>query len=124
MKMSATVIISLLVIGVLAGVLSGLIGVGGGVIMIPLLVFVLGYSQHSAQGTSLAVLAIPVTFLAAYNYDAEGYINWKFALIIALCFVVGGYFGSKLAISIDQSMLKKIFGVILLIAAIKMFFGK
>ena len=124
MKMSATVIISLLVIGVLAGVLSGLIGVGGGVIMIPLLVFVLGYSQHSAQGTSLAVLAIPVTFLAAYNYYAEGYINWKFALIIALGFVVGGYFGSKLAISIDQSMLKKIFGVILLIAAIKMFFGK
>ena len=124
MKMSATVIISLLVIGVLAGVLSGLIGVGGGVIMIPLLVFVLGYSQHSAQGTSLAVLAIPVTFLAAYNYYAEGYINWKFALIIALGFVVGGYFGSKLAISIDQSLLKKIFGVILLIAAIKMFFGK
>lgn len=124
MKMSATVIISLLVIGVLAGVLSGLIGVGGGVIMIPLLVFVLGYSQHSAQGTSLAVLAIPVTFLAAYNYYTEGYINWKFALIIALGFVVGGYFGSKLAISINQSMLKKIFGVILLIAAFKMFFGK
>lgn len=124
MKMSATVIISLLVIGVLAGVLSGLIGVGGGVIMIPLLVFVLGYSQHAAQGTSLAVLAIPVTFIAAYNYYSEGYINWKFALIIALGFLVGGFFGSKLAISINQSMLKKIFGVILLIAAIKMFFGK
>ncbi len=124
MKMSATVILSLLVIGILAGVLSGLIGVGGGVIMIPLLVFVLGYSQHSAQGTSLAVLAIPVTFLAAYNYYTEGYINWKFALIIAVGFVIGGYFGSKLAISINQSMLKKIFGVILLIAAFKMFFGK
>mgnify|MGYP001580316564 CR=1 FL=1 len=122
--MSATVIISLLIIGVLAGILSGLIGVGGGVIMIPLLVFVLGYSQHAAQGTSLAVLAIPVTFIAAYNYYSEGYINWKFALIIALGFLVGGYFGSKLAISINQSMLKKIFGVILLIAAIKMFFGK
>ena len=122
--MSATVILSLLVIGILAGVLSGLIGVGGGVIMIPLLVFVLGYSQHSAQGTSLAVLAIPVTFLAAYNYYTEGYINWKFALIIAVGFVVGGYFGSKLAISINQSMLKKIFGVILLIAAFKMFLGK
>ncbi|MCF6307237.1 MAG: sulfite exporter TauE/SafE family protein [Flavobacteriaceae bacterium] len=122
--MSATVIVSLLIIGVLAGMLSGLIGVGGGVIMIPLLVVVLGYSQHAAQGTSLAVLAVPVTFLAAYNYYSEGYINWKFALIIAIGFVVGGYFGSKLAISINQDMLKKIFGVILLIAAFKMFFGK
>ena len=70
MKMEPTIIISLLIIGVLAGILSGLIGVGGGVIMIPLLVFVLGYSQHAAQGTSLAVLAIPVTFIAAYNYYA------------------------------------------------------
>jgi len=93
-------------------------------IMIPLMIAVLGFSQHQAQGTSLAVLAVPVTLLAAYNYYSEGYINWKFAAIIALGFVVGGFFGSKLAISINQSMLKKIFGVILLIAAFKMFFGK
>jgi len=122
--MSTTIIITLLIIGVLAGVLSGLVGVGGGLAMIPLMILFLGYSQHEAQGTSLAVLAIPVTFLAAYNYYSEGYINWKFALIIALGFVVGGFFGSKLAISINQAMLKKIFGVILLIAAFKMFFGK
>lgn len=122
--MSTTIIITLLIIGVLAGVLSGLVGVGGGLAMIPLMIILLGYSQHEAQGTSLAVLAIPVTFLAAYNYYSEGYINWKFALIIAIGFVVGGFFGSKLAISIDQAMLKKIFGVILLIAAFKMFFGK
>jgi len=124
MKMSTTIIITLLIIGVLAGVLSGLVGVGGGLVMIPLMILLLGYSQHEAQGTSLAVLAIPVTFLAAYNYYSEGYINWKFALVIAVGFVVGGFFGSKLAISIDQAMLKKIFGVILLIAAFKMFFGK
>ena len=124
MKMSTTIIITLLIIGVLAGVLSGLVGVGGGLAMIPLMIILLGYSQHEAQGTSLAVLAVPVTFLAAYNYYSEGYINWKFALIIAVGFVVGGFFGSKLAISIDQAMLKKIFGVILLIAAFKMFFGK
>ncbi len=122
--MSFTIIVSLLIIGVLGGILSGLMGVGGGVIMIPLLVFILGFSQHEAQGTSLAVLAIPVTFIAAYNYYSEGYINWKFALIISIGFVVGGFFGSKLAISINQNMLKKIFGVILLIAAIKMFLGK
>jgi len=122
--MSTTIIVSLIIIGILAGVLSGLIGVGGGLIMIPLMIAVLGFSQHQAQGTSLAVLAVPVTLLAAYNYYSEGYINWKFAAIIALGFVVGGFFGSKLAISINQSMLKKIFGVILLIAAFKMFFGK
>ncbi len=124
MKMTTTIIVSLLIIGVLAGVLSGLVGVGGGLVMIPLMILLLGYSQHEAQGTSLAVLAVPVTLLAAYNYYSEGYINWKFAAFIAVGFVVGGFFGSKLAISINQAMLKKIFGVILLIAAFKMFFGK
>jgi len=124
MKMSGTIIVTLLIIGILAGVLSGLVGVGGGLVMIPLMIVLLGYSQHEAQGTSLAVLAVPVTLLAAYNYYSEGYINWKFTLIIAAGFVLGGFFGSKLAISVDQAMLKKIFGVILLIAAFKMFFGK
>jgi len=122
--MTLTLLVFLLIIGVLGGMLSGLIGVGGGVIMIPLLVFVLGYSQHEAQGTSLAVLAIPVTFIAAYNYYSEGYVNWKFALVIAVGFVVGGFFGSKFAITIDQNILKKIFGIILFVAAFKMFFGK
>jgi len=124
MKMSTTIIVSLLIIGVLAGMLSGLIGVGGGLVMIPLMAVLLGYNQHEAQGTSLAVLAVPVTFLAAFNYYSEGYVNWKYALLIALGFVVGGYFGSKFAMNINQNMLKKIFGVILLIAAYKMFFGK
>ena len=122
--MNVTLIISLIVIGLLAGVFSGFMGVGGGVIMIPLMIVLLGYSQHEAQGTSLAVLAIPVTFLAAYNYYNAGHVNWKFALIIGLSFVVGGYFGSKFAISINQAMMKKVFSVILLFIAIKMFFGK
>lgn len=122
--MNLTLIISLIVIGLLAGVFSGFMGVGGGVIMIPLMIVLLGYSQHEAQGTSLAVLAIPVTFLAAYNYYNAGHVNWKFALIIGLSFVVGGYFGSKFAISINQALMKKIFSVILLFIAIKMFFGK
>ena len=122
--MNLTVILSLVVIGLLAGVLSGFMGVGGGVIMIPLMIVLLGFSQHEAQGTSLAVLAIPVTFLAAYNYYTEGHVNWKFAIIIALAFVVGGYLGSKFAVSIDQNILKKVFAVILVIAAVKLFFGK
>ena len=122
--MNLTLIISLVVIGLLAGVLSGFMGVGGGVVMIPLMVVLLGFSQHEAQGTSLAVLAIPVTFLAAYNYYTEGHVNWKFAIIIALAFVVGGYLGSKFAVSIDQNILKKVFAVILVIAAARLFFGK
>lgn len=122
--MNIIVLVSLIVIGLLAGVLSGVLGVGGGLIMIPLMVVLLGYNQHEAQGTSLAVLAVPVTFFAAYNYYTEGYVNWKYAFIIAIGFAVGGYFGSKFAISVNQNMLKKIFGVILLIAAYKMFFGK
>jgi uncharacterized membrane protein YfcA len=122
--MNFSFIVFLVIIGLMAGLFSGLLGVGGGLVMIPLMVVLLGYSQHEAQGTSLAVLAIPVTFLAAYNYYTEGFVNWKFALIIAVSFLIGGFFGSKLAITIDKELLKKIFGVILIIAAIKMFFGK
>ena len=84
----------------------------------------LGFSQHQAQGTSLAVLVVPVTGIAVYNYYKEGYIDWRYAAIIAVFFVVGGYFGSKMAINIDQKILKKIFGFILLLIAGKMLFGK
>ena len=110
---------------ILAGIFSGFMGVGGGVVMIPLMILFLGYNQHEAQGLSLAVLAVPVTFLAAYTYHKSGHpIDWKFALIIALCFVIGGWLGSKLALRLDQSMLKKIFAVVLVIAAVKLFFSK
>jgi len=123
--MNLTLILSLVVIGLLAGILSGFMGVGGGVVMIPLMILFLGYNQHESQGLSLAVLAVPVTFIAAYTYHTSGHpINWKYAIVIALCFVVGGYIGSKFAVSINQNLLKKIFAVVLVVAAIKMFFGK
>ncbi|WGK64169.1 sulfite exporter TauE/SafE family protein [Croceiramulus getboli] len=122
--MNLTLILSLIVIGLLAGILSGILGVGGGVIMVPLMILFLGFSQHEAQGTSLAVLAVPVTFLAAYNYYGSGYVNWKYALLIALFFIIGGYLGSKWAITIDQKTLRKIFGAVLAIIAVKMIFGK
>ena len=123
--MTLKIVISLIIIGLAAGILSGFMGVGGGVVMIPLMVMLLGFNQHEAQGTSLAVLAVPVTFLAAYTYHNSGSpINWKYALIIALTFVVGGLIGSKFAVSINQTLLKRIFGVILIIAAIKMFYTK
>lgn len=100
-------------IGLAAGILSGLIGIGGGIIMVPLLLL-MGFTQQQAQGTSLAALLPPVTMLAVINYHKAGYIDWRFAIIISIVFVVGGYFGSKLAINIDQKILKKVFAVTLL----------
>ena len=123
--MNFTIIASLVLIGLLAGILSGFLGVGGGVIMVPLMLILLGFNQHEAQGTSLAVLAVPVTFIAAYTYHVSGSpINWKYAGVIALFFIVGGLVGSKFAVSVPQNILKKIFAVVLLIVAVKMFFSK
>lgn len=122
--MSVGTIIALVITGLLAGMLSGLVGVGGGIVMVPMMVFVLGFSQHQAQGTSLAVLVVPVTALAVMNYYKEGYINWKYAAVIALFFVVGSYFGSKIAVNIDQKMLKKVFSIILVAIGVKIFFDK
>jgi uncharacterized membrane protein YfcA len=123
-NMTTTIIVSLIIIGLLAGILSGLVGVGGGIIMVPLLVLFVGFSQHQAQGTSLAVLAVPVTAFAVFNYYKAGYVNWKYALIIAVFFMIGSYFSSKIAIGLDQKMLKKIFSVFIIIVAAKMFFEK
>ncbi|MFL1897330.1 sulfite exporter TauE/SafE family protein [Aquimarina sp. 2-A2] len=122
--MSSTVVLYLIAIGLLAGFLSGTLGIGGSIVMIPLLILFVGFSQHEAQGTSLAVLSVPVTILAAYTYYKEGFVNWKYALVIALTFVIGGYLGSKLAISINQLLLKKIFGGILLLVSLKMILNK
>lgn len=122
--MDVQIVLSLVLIGILAGILSGLVGVGGGVIMVPLLVLLLGFNQHQAQGTSLAVLVVPVTAVAVYTYHKEGFIDWRYVGIIAIFFVIGGYFGSKIAVGLDQKMLKKVFGFILLIIAGKMLLGK
>jgi uncharacterized membrane protein YfcA len=122
--MTLQIILSLILIGILAGVLSGLVGVGGGIIMVPLLVLLFGFNQHQAQGTSLAVLAVPVTAVAVFSYYKDGQVNIKYAAIIAAFFVVGSVFGSKLALILDQKMLKKIFAVVLLAIAGKMLLDK
>lgn len=123
--MSTQIIITVLLIGLSAGVLSGLVGVGGGIVMVPALVFFLHYTQHQAQGTSLAVITLPVVIIASLYYYHQCQkmgtpIDLKVVGLLAITFVIGGYFGSKLAISIDQNLLKKIFGVILFYTAIKM----
>ena len=121
MKMTFQTVLILLFIGLIAGILSGLIGIGGGIIMVPMLLL-LGFSQQQAQGTSLAALLPPVTLFAVINYHKAGFIDWRYAIIISLVFVIGGYFGSKIAINIDQKTLKKIFGILLLCIGTKMFF--
>lgn len=125
--MTLTTIIILSIIGLLAGILSGLVGIGGGIIMVPLFILFLGLTQHNAQGLSLAVMLPPVTFLAVYNYHTAGEggnIDWRIALLVAVLFMIGGFLGSKIALQIDQRMLKKIFGVMMLIVAIKLIFTK
>jgi uncharacterized membrane protein YfcA len=116
--------IILLLVGFVAGMLSGMVGIGGGIVIVPVLVYFLGFSQHLAQGTVLAMFLLPIGFLGVYNYHQAGHVNVKTALIIATTFVLGSYFGSKIAISINQEMLKKVFGVILLLMSLKMIFWK
>jgi uncharacterized membrane protein YfcA len=123
MKMTVGTIFILICIGLVSGMLSGLIGIGGGIIIVPMLLL-LGLTQQQAQGTSLAVMLPPIAFLAVLNYHRAGQIEWKYAVVISAFFIVGSYFGSKLAISIDQKTLKKIFGFVLLLIAGDMLFNK
>lgn len=124
--MSISTLIILLLVGLAAGILSGMVGVGGGIIIVPALVYFVGLSQHAAQGTSLALMLPPIGILAAMNYYKSGMLNIKYALIIAIAFVIGGYIGSKLSITyIDEALMKRIFGMIMLVAAVKLvFFSK
>jgi hypothetical protein len=122
--MSVSMLILLLVIGIVTGVMAGMLGIGGAIIMIPALVFFMGFSQQMAQGTSLAVMLPPIGIFAAYNYWKAGQVNIKFALILAAAFIIGSYFGSKLALNIPQTVLKKIFGILLILVAAKMLFSK
>lgn len=123
--MATQLIITVLLIGLSAGVLSGLVGVGGGIIMVPALVFFMSYTQHQAQGTSLAVLTLPVVIIASLYYYHQCQkmgtpIDLRIAGLLAAGFLVGGFFGSKIALSINQDMLKKIFAIILFYTAFKM----
>jgi hypothetical protein len=124
MKMSTSMLLILIGIGIATGVMAGMLGIGGAIIMIPALVFFMGFSQQGAQGTSLAVMLPPVGIIAAWNYYKAGHVNIKFAIILAVCFLVGSYFGSKLALNLPQPVLRKIFGILLLLVAAKMLLSK
>ena len=122
--MSTTSLIFLLLVGLFAGFLSGMVGIGGGILIVPVLVYFFGFSQHKAQGTTLFLFVLPVGILGAYNYYKSGNIDIKTALVICATFVFGSYFGSKLTLSLDQLTVKRIFGIFILLISLTMIWGK
>jgi len=119
-NMTIETVLLLIIVGLAAGVLSGMVGVGGGIIVVPALVIFLGFSQHQAQGTSLGLLLLPVGILAVMNYYNKGYIDIKVVAIMSVAFVLGGWLGSKLSLSLPQDTVKKIFAVVLFYTAFRM----
>lgn len=120
--MNTTTIILLIIIGLAAGFLSGLVGIGGGIIIVPALVLLLGFTQKQAQGTSLGIMLLPIGILAVIQYYKQGYLNVNYVLIVATAFVAGGFLGSKLALSLSDEKMKKVFAIILFLISLKMLF--
>jgi uncharacterized membrane protein YfcA len=123
-KLTMETILIVLVIGVFAGAFGGFIGIGGGLIVVPCLVYFMGMSQHTAQGTSLAMMLPPIGLIAVYNYYKQGHVDFRVAGILCISFVVGSFFGSKLALSLPPDQIKKAFGGIIILIGIKMIFWK
>ncbi|MGC8765068.1 MAG: TSUP family transporter [Brevinematia bacterium] len=113
-----------IIVGLGAGLLSGMLGIGGAVLIIPALVLLGGFEQKMAQGTTLFLMVFPIGILAVIEYFKSGYVRVKEGIIIALFFLFGGWLGSKLALSFSSSLLQKIFAIFMLIVAIRMFFNK
>lgn len=118
--MTIETIILIIIVGLAAGILGGMVGVGGGIIIVPALVYFLAFSQHQAQGTSLALMLFPVGILGVINYYKKGYVDFRYAGLLAVGFVLGSYLGSKFSLSLPQLTVKKIFAVIMLLVSLKM----
>jgi uncharacterized protein len=113
-------ILIVILIGIAAGMLGGLVGVGGGLIIVPALVYFLGFSQHTAQGTSLGLIMLPVGILGVLHYYRQGHVDFKTVGMLAIGFLLGSYFGSKIALSMSQETVKKIFASLMIVIAVKM----
>jgi len=123
--MNIATIVGLLLVGLAAGMLSSMVGIGGGLVIVPSLVFFFAFSQKMAQGTSLALLLPPIGILAVMNYYKAGYVDFKIAAVLAISFILGSYLGSKLALGVPDTILRKIFGLVLGVVSIKyLFFDK
>ncbi|MBE9079678.1 sulfite exporter TauE/SafE family protein [Romeria aff. gracilis LEGE 07310] len=110
-------------LGLAVGSISGLIGIGGGVLVTPALIYLLGYSQHQAQGTTLALLVPPIGILGAWTYYQRGYVDVRVAALICLGFVLGGLLGAKIAIAVPATLLRRSFGTSLLLVGLRMIFS-
>jgi len=122
--MDISTVMILALIGLVAGTMGGMVGIGGGLIIVPAMVYLMGADQKTAQGTSIAIMLPPIGLFAAINYYKAGFINIKYVAIIAVTFLLGGYFGSKIAIALPEAIVRKIFAGFLIITAMKMIFSK
>ncbi|MGC8976305.1 MAG: sulfite exporter TauE/SafE family protein [Candidatus Ratteibacteria bacterium] len=113
-----------IILGIFSGVISGLLGIGGATIIVPALIYFFGFSQHQAQGTTLLLMVPPIGILAALTYYKKGYADIPTAIFICIGFFIGAYLGAKIAISIPEKILRKIFGLFLLIISFHMIFKK
>jgi uncharacterized protein len=113
-----------ILIGLVAGIASGFFGIGGGLVMVPALVYFFHFTQHKAQGTSLAVLTLPVVILGALKYYNEKNVDVYMALFIAISFVLGAYLGASIVTKMPSLTLQRIFGLLLLFFSIRMILGK
>lgn len=120
MRMDLNTFLLLTAIGLAAGALSGFVGIGGGVVMVPALIYFLNFNQLEAQGTSLAVMLPPIGILAFMNYHKTGNVDIRNALVIAGMFIVGGYLGSKLALRLPVAKVKLFFGVLMVFVSVRM----
>jgi uncharacterized membrane protein YfcA len=113
-----------LLVGVVIGVVSGIVGIGGGVLFIPALIWLFGMDQHKAQGTSLGALLAPVGIFAFLEYYRHGNADLHIALLLAAGFLVGGYFGAVGAQYIPELWLRRIFAIMLVVIGGRMFFSR
>jgi len=120
--MDVQTVIILVLVGIAAGMLGGFVGVGGGIIIVPALIFFLGYSQMQAQGTSLGLILLPVGILGVLQYYKHGHVDFRVVFVLAAGFIIGSFFGSKISLSLPQDTVKKLFASLLIIIAIKMIF--
>ena len=122
--MGVNAVLSFIILGLAAGVLSGLIGIGGGILIVPALIFIFGMHQHQAQGTTLAMMVPPIGVLAAWTYYKNGHVDIKVAGVLCIGFLFGGLIGARAANLMSSPVLEKIFGVALLAISLKMIFAK
>lgn len=121
-EMDIQTILIIILVGVAAGMLAGMVGVGGGIIIVPSLIYFIGFSQKTAQGTSLGLIMLPVGILGVLQYYKQGHVDFRIVGILAIGFLAGSYFGSKISLSLPQETVKKMFAVLMIIIAIKLLF--